>query len=203
MIDMLQLSLKKWKDRITIKKIVKLFNHFFLAFVFFVYLQGKKLKFKTNIAAFALKSIFFFKKKKARICRTCNRSKNIKKFVSESAREEREKNKTKQNKQHTMLSKTKLNQTKKKNRVLRIKKTSLDFGILEEGYHKRYGDSLAIEQVQELPFIRTYKKAKSKKTNGGNSTQKDVAVVSLVIELDDCCNGCRFRYCKLLHTVVR
>eukprot|EP01084_Bolivina_argentea_P092351 166153_1 len=69
------------------------------------------------------------------------------------------------------------------------RKTSLRCNDLIEGYKKQYGRSLNTTELRELPFIQFER-------NGGNNN-----MIYLVIELDDCCNKCKFRYCKLLHSV--
>eukprot|EP01084_Bolivina_argentea_P136342 240120_1 len=69
------------------------------------------------------------------------------------------------------------------------RRTALRCNDLIDAYKKQYGRQLNTTELRELPFIQFER-------NGGNNN-----MIYLVVELDDCCNKCKFRYCKLLHSV--
>jgi len=68
------------------------------------------------------------------------------------------------------------------------KRLSLKCQELCDSFKKSTSRDLDMVDLQDLPFIQI--------PNNRN-------VVHLAVELDDCCNGCKYRYCKLLHTVDR
>ena len=73
------------------------------------------------------------------------------------------------------------------------RKTALRCNELTDAYKKQYGRSLNTTELRELPFIQ-FERNPNNNNNNNN-------FIYLVVELDDCCNKCKFRYCKLLHSV--
>jgi len=68
------------------------------------------------------------------------------------------------------------------------KRLALKGQELSEAFKKNTSRDLSISELKDLPFIQFA-------NNRSN--------VFLVVELDDICTTCKFRYCKLLHTVDR
>ena len=71
------------------------------------------------------------------------------------------------------------------------------FSELSQNYHNMYNRNLKLHDVRDLPFVRIEDAPIDNNSNGGKLDQ----IITLVIELDDCCNQCRYKYCKLLHSV--
>ena len=73
------------------------------------------------------------------------------------------------------------------------RKTALRCKELTTAYEQLFGRgrrAFRTKELRELPFIQFQRNAKSANN-----------LIYLIIELDDCCNKCKFRYCKLLHSV--
>ena len=63
-------------------------------------------------------------------------------------------------------------------------------------------------ELRDLPFVRiidapnnSNKNDNQNNNNKNRQSQKKEKIVVLTIELDDCCNQCRWPYCQLLHSV--